>query len=68
MDDVLPSFGSLPGSTGDEYHLVHISPEELSDNSSSTPPQTVMTRKRNSPSASNSNRESDNSPTGSPSE
>lgn len=66
-DEFLPSFSSLPGSTsGDEYHLVHISPDELSDNSSTTPPPTVMTRKRSSPTASNSSRESENSPTGTP--
>lgn len=67
VDDVIPAFSSLPGSAGDEYHLVHISPDELSDNSSTTPPPTVMTRKRNSPTTSNSGRESENSDTGSPS-
>lgn len=66
VDDVIPSFGSLPGSTGDEYHLVHISADELSDNSSSTPPPTTMIRKRNSPTRSNESGESEDSPTGSP--
>lgn len=65
-DDVIPTFSTLPGSTGDEYHLVHISADELSDNSSTTPPPTVMTRKRSSPTGSNNSRESENSPTGSP--
>ena len=66
-DDYLPSFTSLPGSSpggGGEYHLVHISPDELGDNSPPTSPPTVMTRKRSSPTASNSSRESDNSSTG----
>ena len=65
-DDYLPSFTSLPGSSpggGGEYHLVHISPDELGDNSPPTSPPTVMTRKRSSPTASNSSRESENSST-----
>ena len=66
-DDYLPSFTSLPGSSsggGGEYHLVHISPDELGDNSPPTSPPTVMTRKRSSPTGSNSSRESENSSTG----
>ena len=66
VGDVLPSFSSLPGSTGDEYHLIHISADELSDNSSTTPPPTVITRKRESPTRSNGSREFEESSTGSP--
>ena len=53
VGDVLPSLSSLPGSTGDEYHLIHISADELNDDSSATPPPTVITRKRDSPTRSN---------------
>ena len=66
VGDVSPSFSSLPGSTGDEYHLVHVSVDELSDNSSATPSPTVITRKRDSPTRSNGCRESEDSLTGSP--
>ncbi|KAK2574347.1 E3 ubiquitin-protein ligase TRIM37 [Acropora cervicornis] len=66
VGDVLPSLSSLPGSTGDEYHLIHINAEELNDDSSATPPPTVITRKRDSPTRSNDSRESEDSPTGSP--
>lgn len=63
-EDLTPTFSSLPGSLGDEYHLVHISPDELSDNAPTTHPPTVMTRKRNSPTGTDSSREPENSPTG----
>lgn len=66
VSDVLPSLSSLPGSTGDEYHLIPISADELNDDSSATPPPTVITRKRDSPTRSNGSRESEDSPTGSP--
>ncbi|XP_015753119.1 PREDICTED: uncharacterized protein LOC107332879 [Acropora digitifera] len=66
VGDVLPSLSSLPGSTGDEYHLIHVSADELNDDSSATPPPTVITRKRDSPTRSNGSRESEDSPTGSP--
>ena len=66
VGDVLPSFSSLPGSIGDEYHLIHVSADELCDNSSTTTPPTVITRKRDSPTRNNGSRESEESPTGSP--
>ena len=62
----LPSFSSFPDSTGDEYHLVHISADELSDHAPATPPTTVITRKRNSTTRSSGSRESEDSPTGKP--
>ncbi|KAJ7387957.1 hypothetical protein OS493_001313 [Desmophyllum pertusum] len=65
----LASLSALPSSSGDEYHLVHISPDDLtdvhSDNSPTTPPPIVMNRKKSSPTGSNSSRELENSPTGS---
>ena len=60
----LPSFSSFPDSTGDEYHLVHISADELSEHAPATPPTTVITRKRNSTTRTNGSRESEDSPTG----
>ena len=71
-DTFVPSLSALPSSSGQEYHLVHISSEDLTDvhsgGSPTNPPPIVINRKRSSPtgSASSSNsREGETSPTGS---
>ncbi|KAL9982066.1 hypothetical protein ACROYT_G010856 [Oculina patagonica] len=64
---LMPSLSAALHSAGDEYHLVHISNDDLtdvhSDNSTTSPPPIVMNRKRSSPTGSNSSRELENSPT-----
>lgn len=63
----ISSLNALHSSSGDEYHLVHISHDDLTDMHSanspaSTPPPIVMNRKRSSPTGSNSSRELEDSP------
>lgn len=69
-ESFITSLSSLP--TCQQYHLVHISTEDLTDihsgDSPTNPPPIVINRKRSSPTGSacsNTSRECDNSPTGS---
>lgn len=69
-ESFITSLSSLP--TCQQYHLVHISTEDLTDihsgDSPTNPPPIVINRKRSSPTGSacsNTSREGDNSPTGS---
>ena len=53
------SLGALHSTSGDEYHVVHSDHDELTDvhsanSPASTPPPTVVNRKRSSPTGSNS--------------
>ena len=69
-ESFITSLSSLP--TCQQYHLVHISTEDLTDihsgDSPTNPSPIVINRKRSSPTGSacsNTSREGDNSPTGS---